>query len=88
MSKNQWEVVQEAITKCNLPLFVKLVFDEVCRWRSYDKVTIIFTNSSDKYYYHNVCYTRIDRSSRKQSLPFYFYRISNIDGDNKSNVCT
>lgn len=31
----QWDVVQAAITKCNLPLFVKLVFDVICRWRSY-----------------------------------------------------
>ncbi len=34
----QWTVVQEALEKCNLPLFVKLVFDEICRWRSTHKL--------------------------------------------------
>lgn len=27
----QWVVVEEALAKCNLPLFVKLVFDDICR---------------------------------------------------------
>ena len=31
----QWSIVQNAISRCNLPLFVKLVFDEICRWKSY-----------------------------------------------------
>ena len=35
ISDEQWEIVNEAITKCNLPLYVKLVFDELCRWKSY-----------------------------------------------------
>lgn len=33
----QWETVNEAFTKCNLPLFVKLVFDKVRNWKSYTK---------------------------------------------------
>lgn len=37
ISEEQWDVVNEAFTKCNLPLFVKLVFDQVCRWKSYTK---------------------------------------------------
>ncbi|XP_071108697.1 NACHT and WD repeat domain-containing protein 2-like [Haliotis cracherodii] len=35
VTESQWGIVNEAITKCNLPLFVKLVFDEICRWKSY-----------------------------------------------------
>lgn len=35
VTDSQWGIVNEAITKCNLPLFVKLVFDEICRWKSY-----------------------------------------------------
>ncbi|ESO82088.1 hypothetical protein LOTGIDRAFT_135306 [Lottia gigantea] len=35
VSEEQWVVVNEAISKCNLPLFVKLVFDEICKWKSY-----------------------------------------------------
>ena len=31
----QWQAVQEAVNRCNLPLFIKLVFDEISRWRSY-----------------------------------------------------
>eukprot|EP00106_Octopus_bimaculoides_P010882 XP_014778324.1 PREDICTED: NACHT and WD repeat domain-containing protein 2-like [Octopus bimaculoides] len=37
ITNEQWEVVNEAISKCNLPLYVKLVFDEICRWKSYKK---------------------------------------------------
>lgn len=37
ISEEQWVVVNEAIAKCNLPLYVKLVFDEICRWKSYKK---------------------------------------------------
>jgi hypothetical protein len=37
ITEYQWETVDEAISKCNLPLFVRLVFDEICRWRSYCK---------------------------------------------------
>ena len=33
----QWAIVNEAISKCSFPLFVKLVFDEICRWKSYTK---------------------------------------------------
>ena len=35
VTEEQMEIVNDAFTKCNLPLFVKLVFDEVCRWKSY-----------------------------------------------------
>ena len=31
----QWKIVENVISNCNLPLFIRLVFDEVIRWRSY-----------------------------------------------------
>ncbi|KAK2159956.1 hypothetical protein LSH36_143g06049 [Paralvinella palmiformis] len=34
VSDEQWRLVSEVIRKCNVPLFIKLVFDEICRWRS------------------------------------------------------
>uniref|UniRef100_A0A1I8JNL4 DUF4062 domain-containing protein n=1 Tax=Macrostomum lignano TaxID=282301 RepID=A0A1I8JNL4_9PLAT len=34
--EQQWQVVDKAISKCASPLFVKIVFDEITRWRSYD----------------------------------------------------
>ncbi|XP_013421183.1 NACHT and WD repeat domain-containing protein 2 [Lingula anatina] len=37
ITEEQWKIVNEAISKCNLPLFVKLVCDEICRWKSYSK---------------------------------------------------
>ncbi|XP_012943969.1 NACHT and WD repeat domain-containing protein 2 [Aplysia californica] len=46
VTEEQWALVNEAISKCNLPLFVKLTFDEICRWRSYTKpsqTTLAFT---------------------------------------------
>ncbi|KAK5645668.1 hypothetical protein RI129_004132 [Pyrocoelia pectoralis] len=37
LTNYQWRLVSNAITKCSLPIFVKLVFAEICRWRSYTK---------------------------------------------------
>ncbi|XP_050685594.1 NACHT and WD repeat domain-containing protein 2 [Leptidea sinapis] len=37
LSNYQWRLVSNAIGQCSLPIFVKLVFAEVCRWRSYTK---------------------------------------------------
>ena len=31
----QWRVVANALNSCSLPIFSKLVFQEVCRWKSY-----------------------------------------------------
>ncbi|XP_053618962.1 NACHT and WD repeat domain-containing protein 2 [Plodia interpunctella] len=39
LSNYQWRLVSNAISSCSLPIFVKLVFAEVCRWRSYTKPT-------------------------------------------------
>lgn len=38
ISTEQWEIVNDALSKCNLPLYVKLVFDEICRWKSYTPI--------------------------------------------------
>jgi hypothetical protein len=35
----QWRVVCNALSDCSLPIFVKLVFAEICRWKSYSKPT-------------------------------------------------
>ncbi len=35
---HQLELVKTALQKCNYPLFVKLVFDDITRWRSYTKI--------------------------------------------------
>ncbi|XKL66768.1 hypothetical protein PGB90_010188 [Kerria lacca] len=37
LSIYQWRLVANAIGQCSLPIFVKLVFAEICRWRSYTK---------------------------------------------------
>ncbi|XP_012269999.1 NACHT and WD repeat domain-containing protein 2 [Orussus abietinus] len=37
LNNYQWRLVANAIAKCSLPIFVKLVFAEICRWRSYTK---------------------------------------------------
>ncbi|KAL4712468.1 hypothetical protein ACJJTC_007484 [Scirpophaga incertulas] len=39
LTNYQWRLVSNAIGQCSLPIFVKLVFAEVCRWRSYTKPT-------------------------------------------------
>ncbi|CAM4872504.1 unnamed protein product [Rotaria socialis] len=33
----QWELVHERLAECNIPLYVKLVFDEIKLWKSYSQ---------------------------------------------------
>ena len=35
LTQRQQQIVQSVFDQCSLPLFVKLAFDEVCRWKSY-----------------------------------------------------
>ena len=37
--EDQMKLVNKAFTKCNLPLYVKLVFDNVCRWKSFTQIS-------------------------------------------------
>lgn len=37
LNNYQFRLVANAIAKCSLPIFVKLVFAEICRWRSYTR---------------------------------------------------
>jgi len=45
----QWRVVANALDSCSLPIFCKLVFQEVCRWKSYSspEKTVLMTNVQD-----------------------------------------
>ena len=35
LTPDQFTVVRNALQKCSLPLYVRLVFDKVCTWKSY-----------------------------------------------------
>ena len=37
LNNYQWRVVANAVSQCSLPIFCKLVFAEICRWKSYSK---------------------------------------------------
>ncbi|CAF1575600.1 unnamed protein product, partial [Didymodactylos carnosus] len=37
ISEQQWLLVNARLSECSLPLYVKLVFDEINRWKSYTK---------------------------------------------------
>ena len=37
LNNYQWRVVANAVAECSLPIFCKLVFAEICRWKSYSK---------------------------------------------------
>ena len=45
----QWRVVANALDHCSLPIFCKLVFLEVCRWKSYfdPELTVLRFNVMD-----------------------------------------
>ena len=46
LNNYQWRVVANAMDSCTLPIFSKLVFQEVCRWKSYTapEKTLLMTN--------------------------------------------
>ena len=46
LNNYQWRVVSNAISQCSLPIFVKLVFAEICRWKSYSKPQDTFLASN------------------------------------------
>ena len=37
LNNYQWRVVANAVAACSLPIFCKLVFAEICRWKSYSR---------------------------------------------------
>ena len=49
LNNYQWRVVANAMDSCTLPIFSKLVFQEVCRWKSYTapEKTVLMTNVQD-----------------------------------------
>jgi hypothetical protein len=36
LTMSQMDMVEKALTECSLPLYTCLVFEEVCRWSSFD----------------------------------------------------
>ncbi|EGT40125.1 hypothetical protein CAEBREN_19559 [Caenorhabditis brenneri] len=46
LSERQWTTVSKALDKCTLPLFVKLIYATVARWKSYSRPqeTILFSS--------------------------------------------
>ncbi|XP_023324790.1 NACHT and WD repeat domain-containing protein 2 [Eurytemora carolleeae] len=49
LNNYQWRVVANALDHCTLPIFCKLVLQEVCRWKSYfePEKTVLMTNVQD-----------------------------------------
>lgn len=41
LSASQWTAVNEAVLSCKLPLQLRLVFNEVCGWHSYDAAKLL-----------------------------------------------
>ena len=37
LNNYQMRMVSNALARCSLPIFVKLVFAEICRWKSYSR---------------------------------------------------
>ncbi len=35
LTEKQWQIIKPALVKCNLPLYIKLVFDDIVNWKSY-----------------------------------------------------
>ena len=46
ITSNQWQTVEEVIKHCSLPIFAKLVFAEIIRWKSYWKPNQTFLSNT------------------------------------------
>lgn len=61
VSYDQWKLVQNAFQNCTLPLFIKLVFEEVSQWHSYDDSETQFLGNNIREIVTNI----FDRTERK-----------------------
>ena len=48
LTEDQWQHVTVALTMCNLPLYVKLIYEEAKRWKSYNANEMLAVPISDQ----------------------------------------
>lgn len=72
LTDSQLNIVTQALSQCSLPLYTKLVFEEVCRWKSYDTIDSAHLESTVK----GVISTLLERLERKHGLTFVRHALS------------
>ena len=74
LTQLQFDIVQGALSQCSLPLYTRLVFKEVCRWRSYDAPDETVLADTVKGVIHRL----FDRVERQHGRAFVSYALSYI----------
>ncbi|XP_047484728.1 uncharacterized protein LOC125036301 [Penaeus chinensis] len=71
LNNYQWRVVSNAISRCSLPIFVKLVFAEICRWKSYSKPqdTYLASNVMDSIM---MLFSKVEVKFKEAAIKRYF----------------
>ena len=72
LSRKQSVVVQEALKNCNLPLYTKLTFEEVCQWRSYQPLS----HTTLEFCIQGIINTLFDRLEKYYGATFVKHALS------------
>ena len=72
LTPSQQDTVAQAMSQCSLPLYTKLVFEEVCRWHSYD----LPETAKLEFTVKGVINKLLDRIERKHGLTFVTHALS------------
>jgi hypothetical protein len=96
-SYDQWKIVQKAFQKCTLPVYVRLVFEEVRLWHSYDDtetqvlgkcVTEIIDNILDRTERNgHLCLILVRQSSLSELTDNTILTLTAILDGSHSNLC-
>ena len=72
LTTKQLDRVRDALEKCSLPLYTKIIFDEICRWKSYSTPDVTILEDSVK----GVINTLFDRVERYHGKTFVSHALS------------
>ena len=72
LTTSQKEVISSALNRCSLPLYTRLIFDEICRWSSYSPVDQTRVELTVK----GVINTLFDRLEKYQGKTFVTHVLS------------
>ena len=74
LTQQQWRVVERALSQCSLPLYTSLIFEEVCRWRSWSAMDITVLENNVK----GVINKLLDRTEKYHGKMFVSHVLSYI----------
>ena len=72
LTTKQFDIVRDALERCSLPLYTKIIFEEICRWKSYSPPDVTVLEDSVK----GVINRLFDRVERYHGKTFVVHALS------------